>query len=131
MNMTMEQAEKILEQYEALLKRATEIAEKRLELEGISPHYLDYVTFEDGWFEYSYTTYCCGERDTTTGSISIDLLFDENWIESAKKQLEEEKRLEEEAELRRKAMAEEAQKKRDYQQYLNLKKRFGNQVEKP
>lgn len=114
-----------VEAYQRLQERAAKIATAKIKLEGSSSS-IDYdeIFIEDGYLQYEYTTYCCGDREVEYGTIPAKHLFDDNWLEEAARRLEIKKQQEEEQRERKRIADEEAKRKREYDQYMKLKEQF-------
>jgi len=74
-----------------------------------------------GWTEYSY----CGDHERDSMYLPIEYLWNDDWVEKEKVKQEEEARKRKENEERQKKLQEAAAQKRKYDQYLELKKQFG------
>ena len=115
------------EAYDELRRKAAPIAKAMLELRGIK----EWVDEDDIYMDYGnlyakYTVGGYGCYDDETIQIPSEYLFNPEWLESAKVQLEKEREKErkkqEAARIKREKAHEEAEKKK----YLELKEKYGD-----
>jgi hypothetical protein len=124
---SIEQAEDLLELVEELRQRATPIAKLMSELKGYRYHPdIDEIVITDEGIYANWTTdYCCGESEEDSMHIPLDYLFNDNWIDNAKAQIELEKRRQEEEARKRREREAAAKLERERKEYLKLKEKFG------
>ena len=121
----IEDAQNIIDGFEALRELAQPIAEEIAKLEN-KPGQIDdeEITIEDGVLYANWETYCCGGSDYHSVRIPLEYLFDDDWLKEAqserlRKNLEAVKKKQEED-----AKKERLAKARRYEEYLDLRKEF-------
>lgn len=124
---TVEEADKIIEQFGELQEMAVPIAAIMLELE-LDRHCsvcVEEITTEDGLLFVNFEEYGgCGNYDTHKRMIPTEYLFDPDWEKKAKYELakKHEKKMEEKRLARARANREKEDRER--REYLKLKAKF-------
>lgn len=123
---TVEEADKILEQFSELQDMAVPIAEIMLTLELDRPCVVDAeeITAEDGFLYVTYEEYHCGDTDTFKRCIPTEYLFDPDWEKKANAELA---RRHEEKQEKKRLAAEKAKRDKEDQErreYMKLKAKF-------
>ena len=123
---SIEQAEAVIEHFEELQQMAAKVASQLIELETGRREHIDpeEINVECGALYANWETYCCGDTDYHSTHIPLKYLFDEDWQEEAKVEIERKRQEAAEKERIRKEKAELAAKERERQQYLKLKAKF-------
>jgi len=114
--------------FKDIIKRAVPIAKTYLELKGEFPAFgIDEENISldsDGDILISYETGGRGYYDDESMCLPSRYLFDPDWAEEAKAEVEKKRELKRQEDERKRTKAEAAKKTREHEQYLKLKAKF-------
>lgn len=124
---TEEEVQAIIDQFEELQKMAAPIATQLIRLENPKTRETicsDEITVEDGLLCANWETYCCGDIDYHQTVIPISYLFDEDWQEYAKAEIERKNEEERKWKEQQRLAAEQRHREAEHKRYLELKAKY-------
>lgn len=124
---TVEDAVRIIEQFEELQEKAASVATQMIELKEERPCSIDGddITVECGRLYANWEYYHgCDDYESRQLEIPIEYLFDEIWMDKAKEKIKEERRMKIILAMKREERERQEALDRDRKHYLELKDKF-------